>query len=86
MGIFDQVSGVVIGNIYGFDTDKQYDKEGKQIFFENIFHNLTKKYTFPILKIYEAGHKCASTFLPIGGQVTMDADNLSFSITEEYLS
>jgi muramoyltetrapeptide carboxypeptidase len=85
MGVFEDIKGVVIGNIYGFDVDKKYDVNKKQIYFEDIFLDIVKEYNFPILKFYEAGHKCASTFLPIGAKVEIDVQNLSFSLIEDYL-
>ncbi|MFP4423739.1 MAG: LD-carboxypeptidase [Candidatus Woesearchaeota archaeon] len=73
MGIFDKISGVVTGQIYGMDTEKQYDGKGNRIYFEEILLDITSDYNFPILKVDAFGHKCPSTFLPIGAMAEMDS-------------
>lgn len=82
-GVFDQIAGIVVGYIYSFQKEKQFNSNSKRIFLEEIVLDLTKDYTFPILKINEFGHKCPSTFLPIGGMGEMDAGKKSFKIIEK---
>lgn len=86
MGVFERIAGLVVGNIYAFDHDEQKDVDGKRISFEELLLRASEGYDFPILKIREAGHKCPSTFLPIGGKVKMDADAQTLEITEPFLS
>lgn len=82
---FNKIKGVIIGNIYSFDEKKQYNKNNERIYFEDIFKELTKEYNFPILKIYEAGHKVPSTFLPIGAKVQINSEKKELKIIETYL-
>lgn len=83
MGIFENLAGIVVGYIYSFDKEKQFDRDGKRVYFEDIVLDITKHYDFPILKIYEFGHRCPSTFLPIGGEAEIDAEKLMFKITKK---
>ncbi|MFO7710696.1 MAG: LD-carboxypeptidase [Candidatus Woesearchaeota archaeon] len=73
MGIFDKIAGIVTGHIYGMDTEKQYDREGNRIRFEDILLDITSDYSLPILKLDAFGHKCPSTFLPIGAMAELDS-------------
>ena len=86
MGIFNKIAGVVVGHVYGFDQDTKFDAKGNRVYFEDILLRETVDYDFPILKIHEFGHKCPSTFLPIGSEAEIDADNLSLSLTESCLT
>ncbi len=84
IGIFKRISGIVIGYTYSFDEpEAKKDKGG--ILFEDIALELTKSYSFPILKTYEFGHRCGNAFLPIGGEAEMDAEKLSIMITKKCL-
>lgn len=85
LGIFDQINGIVVGYVYGFDKEKQYDRNKKRVFFEDILKDLTKEYDFPILKIYEFGHKCPSAFLPIGGTAEIDAEKRTFKLIGNFI-
>ncbi|MGM5487635.1 MAG: hypothetical protein ACQESG_01675 [Nanobdellota archaeon] len=69
---FDEVAGIVVGHIYGMDSEAQYDRDGKRVRFEDILLEMSAGYTFPILKMHEFGHKCPSTFLPIGTEAVID--------------
>lgn len=72
---FDKLAGVIVGKYYGFDQQQQYDNDGQQIRFEDIFCDAVSMYDFPILKSYDFGHRCPSTFLPIGGTVEFDTSS-----------
>jgi muramoyltetrapeptide carboxypeptidase len=85
MGVFEKIAGVAVGYVYGFDMKKQYGKNGVRVFFEDMLVNLTSEYDFSILKIYEVGHKCPSTFLPIGSKAEMDAGKKEFQLTEKFV-
>lgn len=79
-GVFDQIAGVVVGYIWGFQ--KEYNKVAQ---FEDILLDITDKYSFPVLKINEFGHKKQNTFLPIGGTAELDADKKVFKTVGKYL-
>lgn len=83
MGVFKEMSGIIVGSVYSFDKEKQIDKDRRRVYFEDIVLDITKDYDFPILKIYEFGHRCPSTFLPIGGEAEIDAEKLMFKITKK---
>ena len=89
IGVFDKISGIVIGYIYGFQ-DKQFldknpkrDKNGNKVNFEDVVLDITKEYDFPILKINEFGHYCPNAFIPINCKAEVDATNLSLEIIED---
>lgn len=75
MKIFQNISAIVVGYVYGFQHEK------RKIQFEDILLDLTKEYNFPILKINEFGHKCHNTILPIGGMAKLDLEKQIFAIT-----
>ncbi|MEA3515546.1 MAG: LD-carboxypeptidase [Nanoarchaeota archaeon] len=88
IGVFDKISGIVGGYIYGFQ-DKKYldknpkiDKNGNKVNFEDIVLDVTKDYDFPILKINEFGHYCPNAFIPINCKAEVDATDLSIKIIE----
>ncbi|MFC1696930.1 LD-carboxypeptidase [Nanoarchaeota archaeon] len=83
MGVFDKISGIVIGYVLGFEKNKLLDKDGQRVYFEDLVLDVTKDYDFPILKIQEFGHQCPNTFLPIGCMAEIDASEKKFSIIEE---
>lgn len=85
MGVFDQISGIVVGHFYAYDTEEKFDKNNNRIYFEDILKDLTLGYDFPILKIHEFGHKCPSTFLPIGGLAEFDAEKKEFKLLEKFV-
>lgn len=84
-GIFAKISGMVIGSFTKFDIEGQQNAAGKRVYFEQLAKEITQEYSFPILKIYEVGHRCPSTFLPIGGTVDIDAKKKVLSIAKKFL-
>ena len=80
IGVFDKISGIVIGLVLGFDKEQKLDASGKRVYFEDLVLDATKEYDFPILKMNEFGHKCPCTILPIGGIAELDAGNKSFKL------
>jgi muramoyltetrapeptide carboxypeptidase len=86
MGVFDRIAGMIVGDIYPFDRGEgQIDASGNRVSFEELLLLASQGYDFPILKIREVGHRCPSTFLPVGGRVRMDADRKSYGISDPYL-
>lgn len=69
MGVFDQISGAIVGYIYGMQH-----RNMPRPHMEDILFDVTQDYQFPILKMNEFGHNCPNTVLPVGGEVFMDAD------------
>lgn len=68
MGVFDKVSGVVVGHVDGFD-----DRTGS-VPLEEVLRRVTSDFSFPILKVSDFGHNCPNAVLPIGAIVRVDAD------------
>ncbi len=87
-GVFEKITGIVIGYIYGFQDKKQLqqnpklDKDGNKVNYEDIILDIVKNYNFPILKINEFGHCCPNAILPIGVKVRLDATNKKIVILE----
>src|SRR3989344_782494 len=75
MGVFEKVSAVVVGYIYGFQH-----RYNRVVQFEDILLEISRDFTFPILKINEFGHKCHNTFLPIGGEAYVNTEKLKFAL------
>ena len=77
------MKGVVIGDVFGFDTEEKQDTNGNRLYFEEIFKELTEEYNFPILKTHSFGHRCPCTTTPIGVQGEIKDGKLI--ITEEFI-
>ncbi len=81
-------SGIVIGHMYPFDNptspqfSKNVDAEGKRIYLEDLVFEATKEYETPILKAPIFGHRCPSTFLPLGTLAELDATSKSLKLLE----
>src|SRR3989344_7880164 len=75
MGVFAAVSALAVGYVYGFQH--RYNRVAQ---FEDILLEVSRDFTFPILKINEFGHKCHNTFLPIGGAAFVDTEKLEFRL------
>jgi muramoyltetrapeptide carboxypeptidase len=84
IGVFDQIKGIVTGHMVSFDTDMKTQLENT-VTFEEIVSEITKEYTFPILKINEFGHHCNHAFIPVGAKVKIDADKKTVEIVEDFL-
>lgn len=68
-----------------FDDQTQLDPQGRKLFFEDILLNALEDFSFPIIKSYEFGHRCPSTFLPIGGLVGFDTEAGCIAVEESFL-
>ncbi|MBI9049050.1 MAG: LD-carboxypeptidase [Anaerolineaceae bacterium] len=75
MGIFEQINGILTGYIDGTDN-----KSETTTFMEDVLLRIVEEYEFPILKTQDFGHNCANTTLPIGGIISLDADQKCVSI------
>ncbi|MHA1540613.1 MAG: S66 peptidase family protein [Alphaproteobacteria bacterium] len=77
-GIFDQVSGIILGHFEGSNGErKNYNRPVSDVLLE-----ITKDYDFPIIEIGELGHCVENYVFPIGCQATIDSDNLKITIDE----
>lgn len=85
LGVFDKISGIIIGYIYGFQDEEIVKQNDVDINYEEIVFDLTKEYAFPILKTNDFGHCCPNAFLPIGARVKLDATNKTIEILEDFL-
>ena len=75
MGVFDQIRGAIVGYIDGMQRDG-----GERPHMEDILLEVTREYSFPILKMNDFGHNCPNTVLPVGGQISLSADQQIFEI------
>ena len=85
LGVFDKIKGIVIGYIYGFQSEEWREKNNITAEFEDIVLDITKGYAFPILKTNDFGHRCPNCFLPIGAKVRLDAANKQIQIIDDFL-
>lgn len=77
--VFNEINGLILGHFYGSHMeDKKQDREVKDIMLE-----VTKNYSFPILEVGEIGHNVENYIMPIGCEVTIDAERKYFSIDEK---
>ncbi len=83
-GIFEKISGIVIGKFINCDMPLEYKKIRKKIVsLDKIILGLTQKYKFPIIKGVAFGHYYPQITIPIGVKATIDTSkNLPFSIDE----
>jgi muramoyltetrapeptide carboxypeptidase len=78
MGVFDKISGAIVGYIDGLQTDSKAMMQ-----MEDMLLRVTSEYDFPILKINEFGHNCPNTVLPVGARVKLDANGKTIEILEK---
>jgi len=76
MGVFDQISGAVVGYIYSMQH-----RNTPRPHMEDVLLDVLEDYSFPILKMNEFGHNCPNAVLPVGAVVFLDADQGSLTIT-----
>ena len=84
-GVFDAISGLVIGDVHSFDQQEIFDAKGNRVFFEKLLLNASESYAFPILKISDFGHKMPNTVLPVGALASFDSDAEVISLEEAFL-
>jgi muramoyltetrapeptide carboxypeptidase len=79
-GIFDVISGLMIGKI----TATVYDEEeGMEVpSFKELFMDILKEYDFPILANMDFGHMTVNIPLPMGILASMNATDKEFSVIE----
>ena len=75
MGVFEIIRGAIVGYIDSMQRDNQPKPH-----MEDVLLETTRDYNFPILKLNDFGHNCPNTVLPVGGEVNLDADNLSLEL------
>jgi muramoyltetrapeptide carboxypeptidase len=47
---------------------------------EDVLLRVTAEYAFPILKADDFGHNCPNTVLPVGAEVSLNADDRTIAI------
>jgi muramoyltetrapeptide carboxypeptidase len=77
IGVFDQISGVIIGYIDGLQNDKKATMQ-----MEDVLLHVTPEYDFPVLKADDFGHNCPNTVLPVGGEVRINANKKTIEILQ----
>ncbi len=75
MGVFESIRGAVVGYIHSLQTAKHDVAQ-----MEDVLLEVTKDYTFPILKVNDFGHECSNTVIPVGIDGRIDADSLKFRL------
>lgn len=75
VGAFDKIKGIWVGNYV--------HESGKLL--EDMILEVTKEYSFPILKCDEFGHSKINVVIPVGGRAVLDADNLTIQIIDKVL-
>ncbi len=80
MGVFETLSGVVVGHIDGLQG-----KTGTTQL-EDVLLTATARHSFPILKVDDFGHNCPNTVLPIGARVRVDADRQTIDQAEPFIA
>ena len=76
IGLFDQISGLVIGKVNELS-------EAEEKLFESLILEYTAGSQFPILTGVDFGHTAPQLTFPIGIQASLDSQQNQFSIDEE---
>ena len=76
MGIFERISGLIVGRLYGGKKSEDYDE------FFNIILRQTKEYDFPILANVNFGHSDPIITIPYNVLVELDSEKNLLSIQE----
>ncbi|MEO5359277.1 MAG: LD-carboxypeptidase [Nitrospirota bacterium] len=79
-GVFNKIKGVVVGFVYSMQVEFPDEPQ-----MEDILCEFTDMYGFPILKTNDFGHNTPNTALPIGVNVSIDADEKKFAILDQCL-
>jgi muramoyltetrapeptide carboxypeptidase len=82
-GIFDKISGLVIGRPEGVE-EKLYPSTKETM--QDIILRICRGYSFPILYGLDIGHTNDKVTLPIGAIAEIDQSNSSLIITEKVIS
>ncbi len=85
IGVFDKIKGIVIGYVLGFQDKEWVEKNNIKVKYEDIVLDITKEYTFPILKTNDFGHHSPNCYLPIGAKVKINATDKSIEIMDKFL-
>ncbi|MBD3362404.1 hypothetical protein GF362_01665 [Candidatus Dojkabacteria bacterium] len=79
-GILDIISGMIVGKLPGIKNTcwkKSSEPSPKEIVLE-----ILKEYNFPVMGGFDFGHETIDIPMPIGIEVSMNSQNLSFEILE----
>jgi len=82
-GVFDRVSGLVVGKFVNCEAENQRDKH---ITVPDILYPVVKKYGIPALMNLSYGHIPDKLTIPIGAQGMINTKNREFIITESVVN
>ncbi len=83
-GVFDKVRGIVVGYVYALQDERA--TEGKRLDqMEDILADLLKDKDIPILKYNKFGHEMINAIIPIGTEVSLDADRCEIEINGSFI-
>jgi muramoyltetrapeptide carboxypeptidase len=75
IGAFEKINGIWVGN---------YEHDSKKLL-EDMILEVTKNYSFPILKCNDFGHNNINVVIPVGAKVILDATKMSIEIIDKVL-
>lgn len=78
LGVFDSISGVLIGHIFGMQIEHPKEEQMEQIILEFVKNK-------PILKCEDFGHNTPNATFPIGAKVRIDATQKKIELIEEFV-
>ena len=78
-GVFEKINGLILG---WFENRNPIKDKTKRREVSDIILELTKGFDFPIIQIGEIGHNVENYIMPIGCDVTIDADKKTILINE----
>jgi muramoyltetrapeptide carboxypeptidase len=83
-GVFDHVRGIAVGYVYALQ-DVRATKGEKLDQMEDILADILSDTDIPILKYNKFGHEMINAIIPIGTEVTLDADRRVITIDGEFI-
>lgn len=79
-GIFDEVAGVIIGQMKNCNANYFPERDGTS---DDVINDWCKKIKVPCIKSFPYGHFDTRCVLPIGQMATLDASNCKLSINNK---
>lgn len=79
MGVFDQISGMVIGR---FASSVEFSEDDS---LEMILDDALRSYDFPVMVDVDFGHTDPLFTFPIGVECRMDADRQTLELMEPWI-
>lgn len=76
-GIFNEIAGLIWGKFESCDPQHFPDRDGNV---DDIIHDWSNRISVPSIKNFPYGHQSSRCILPIGKEVTLDANHVSVSV------